>query len=161
MYVFTIFIPQKNTKPDKYLAGTEAIRKVYPELVVIDSWGNCPVRQSWNIRQAVECLKVWTLAQHKSALCFDPDVSFGKGQILFDCEKPIVAQVNGSPESWAMGHDGHPEYFSNGLIWKYENQMNGWWLIDYLQSTIDQINLIPSDLIRHEGFTQNNITGTR
>jgi hypothetical protein len=127
---------------------------VHPEIVVIDSWGDCPCRKSWNIRQAIESLKVWHLAQHNSAFYIEPD-AIVSNHFYYDKSKPFVAQVNGTPESWAMGHDGHPEYFSNGLIWKYENQINGWWLIDYMQTTIDQINLIPSDLISHHGFTQN------
>lgn len=157
MFTFTIFIPQKNINAEKYLRGIETIKQTYPDLVVIDSWGDCPIKQNWNIRQSVDNLRVWTLSQHDSALYVDPDVAFPKGQLIFDSAKPFVSQVKGTPQSFVMGHDGHPEYFANGLKWREENQMTGWWLIDYMQSTIDEINLIPEELIIHHGFTQNRI----
>jgi len=92
--------------PKKYQRCIDSQREVYPDLIVITDWGNCPVKRPEDDRFTSDILRAWIMTQHDEAQYMDADILL-KGKLSFcqEGEPSIwVSHCHGIADQFILGH---------------------------------------------------------
>ena len=149
MYTFSIFFGTPN---QQYSRCLESIRRFYPDLVMITSWGDCPYTQPADPREASDILRMWIMSQQEEALYFDADILLTgpitiTGTLLF-VDLPEFESLN-----YCMMYHKDQQAFFVDMLKFYESNKQMFWPMYYLKNRRNQLGFFDKVNYKHLYFS--------
>ena len=113
MFTFVIYLGEI---PKFCQQCINSIEKFYPDLNIINTWGDCPIVQINDPRFASNDLRRWILSKHNEALYFDVDVELFQRLEFDKIDKPWFGTNESGVDEWLIYHKGQQPFFRD---WVY------------------------------------------
>jgi hypothetical protein len=140
MFVFIIWL--SGEIPANYQACIDSVAAIYPQLVIIRDWGDCPYARPADPRRASEVLRRWVMSQHEEALYLDADVHLFSLLSFDKTDKPWFGRDEKGVDEWLIYHNGQRGFFS-----EYVKQP--------MLTSYNHYEIEPNEKFIHHGFTMN------